>query len=104
MIPFKSIRVGPFDLKIKHLTGEARDTCLGTYSDTTMSISMRDVFETDQQEAETFLHELLHAAFSVAGIHDKDSHERTVALLSVSLAGVIRDNPRIVDWLKEKLS
>ena len=69
-----------------------------------MSISMRDVFETDQQEAETFLHELLHAAFSVAGIHDKDSHERTVALLSVSLAGVIRDNPRIVDWLKEKLS
>ena len=69
-----------------------------------MSISMRDVFETDQQEAETFLHELLHAAFSVAGIHDKDSHERTVAALSTTLAGVIRDNPKIVDWLKEKLS
>lgn len=104
MIPFKSVRIGPFDYKIKQLTGEARDTCLGTFSDTTMSISMRDVFETDQQEAETFLHELIHGMFSVAGIHDKDSHERTVSQLSSCMAGVIRDNPKLMDWLKEKLS
>src|SRR5690242_2885070 len=100
MIPFKSVRIGPFDIKIKLLEGEARDTCLGTFSDTTMSISLRDKFETQQQEAETFLHELLHAVFSVAGIHDKDSHERTVALLSTSLAGVFRDNPELIAWLR----
>lgn len=104
MIPFKTIRVGPFDIKIKQLEGEARDTCLGTFSDTTMSIAMRDVYETDQQMAETFLHEFLHALFSVAGIQDKDSHERTVALLSTILAGAIRDNPKQIDWLRKKLS
>jgi hypothetical protein len=104
MIPFKSVRVGPFDIKIKLLEGEARDSCLGTYSDTTMSISMRDVFATEQQRAETFLHELIHATFSVAGIHDKDSHERTVAALSTTLAGVIRDNPKLIEWLRKQLS
>ena len=104
MIPFKSVRVGPFDIKIKQLEGEARDTCLGTFSDTMLSISMRDVYGSEQQEAETFLHELLHAAFSIAGIHDKDSHERTVALLSTSLAGVIRDNQKLIEWLRKKLS
>ena len=100
----KSVRIGPFDVRIKHLEGEARDTCLGTFSDTTLTISIRDVFATKQQEAETFLHELIHGIFSVAGIHDRDTHERTVALLSTCLAQVIRDNPKLIDILQEKLS
>lgn len=104
MKPPKSIRVGPFDIKTKQLEGEARDSCLGTFSETTLSISMRDVFETDQQEAETYLHELLHAIYNIYGIREKDSQERIVTQMSIGMASVIRDNPDLVGWLKEKLS
>jgi len=104
MIPLKSIRVGPFDIKIKHLEGEARDSCLGTFSETTLSIAMRDKFETDQQEAETFLHELLHAIYCVYGVRVKDPEERIISQMSIGMASVIGANPKLVDWLKEKLS
>ena len=102
--PFKSVRIGPFDIIFTTLVGEERDKCLGTYSETSMAISLRDTFPSDQQMAETILHELLHAMFSVAGIQDKDSHERTVSLLSTCMAQVIRDNRKLTDWLQERLS
>ena len=104
MIPFKSVRVGPFDIKIKPLEGEERDKCLGTFSETTLSISMRDIFETDQQEAEAFLHELLHGIYCVLGVKSKDQEERIISQMSIGMASVFRDNPQLIDWLKEKLS
>ena len=104
MIPFKSIRVGPFDIRLTQLVGEERDKCLGMFSEHQMSIMMRETFASDQQEAETLLHEAVHSIFAVMGIQDKDSHERTVSALSVGLAQVIRDNPKLIAWLVEKLS
>lgn len=104
MIPFKSIRVGPFDLAIKPLTGEDRDKCLGMFSETQMSIMMRETFASDQQEAETFLHEILHAIWCVAGCKPKDPEERVISQMSTVMATVIRDNADLIDYLKEKLS
>ncbi|MGE5163042.1 MAG: hypothetical protein ACM3IH_03325 [Sphingobacteriales bacterium] len=104
MTPFKSVRVGPFDISLTTLTGEERDKCLGMFSEHQMSIMLRETFASDQQEAETLLHEVIHACFAVAAIQDKDSHERTVSMLSTCMAQVIRDNPGLIDWLKEKLS
>ncbi len=103
MTPFKSIRVGPFDIAITQLTGEERDKCLGMFSEHQMQIMVRETFASEQQEAETLLHEVIHSAFAVMGIQDKDPHERTVSALSVGLAQIIRDNPDLIDWLKEKL-
>ena len=104
MIPFKSIRVGPFDLTIKPLTGEDRDKCLGMFSETQMSILMRDQYASDQQEAETLLHEILHAIWSVGGCKAKDHEERVISQMSIVMAGVFQDNPDLIEWLKEKLS
>ena len=104
MIPFRSIRVGPFDLQIKPLTGEDRDKCLGMFSEAQMSILMRDNYASDQQEAETFLHEVLHAVWAIAGCKPKDPEERVISQMSIVTATVIRDNPDLIEWLKEKLS
>jgi hypothetical protein len=103
-VPFKSVRVGPFDLAIKPLNVEDRDKCLGMFSETQMSILMRETYGNDQQEAETFLHELLHAIYSVFGVHPEDTEERMINQMSIGMATVIRDNAGLMDWLKEKLS
>lgn len=104
MIPFKFIRVGPFDLAIKQLTGEERDKCLGMFSETQMAILMRDHYASDQQESETLLHEVLHAVWAVAGCKPKDPEERVISQMSTVLATVIRDNPDLIEFLKERLS
>ena len=104
MIPFKSIRVGPFDISINQLEGEDRDRCLGMFSETRQSILMRESYPNSQQEAETLLHELLHAVYATYGVRAKDPEERTISQMSIGMASVIRDNPDLIEWLKEKLS
>lgn len=104
MIPFKSIRVGPFDISIKPLTGEDRDKCLGLFSETQMSILMRETFATEKQEAETFLHELLHAIWAVFGLKTKDPEERVINQMSVGMATVISANAGLFTWLEKRLS
>ena len=104
MIPFKSVRVGPFDIDIIKLEGEDRDKCLGLFSEAQMTISMRDEYRNGQQEAETLLHEVIHAIRAVTGIYPKDSEERIVSQMSIGMASVIRDNPDLIEWLQENLS
>lgn len=104
MIPFKTIRVGPFDITIKQLAGEERDRCMGMYSDTQMALLMRETYHSEKQEAETLIHELLHAIYSVFGVKPKDPEERVISQMSIGMASVIRDNPKVIEWLKEKLS
>ncbi len=56
MIPIKSVRVGPFDVRIDRLTGIERDNNLGDYSATDLRIRLRESYASDQQAAETLLH------------------------------------------------
>ena len=104
MIPFKSIRVGPFDIALTQLEGKSRDNNMGEFCDTQLTISMREHYNNPQQEAETLLHELLHAIYEVMGVRSKDGEERIISQMSLGMASVIRDNPTLIDWLKEKLS
>ena len=104
MIPFKTIRVGPFDVKLKQLEAEERDKCLGMFSESQQAILMRETYPSAHQEAETFLHELMHAVYAIYGVRAKDPEERIISQMSVGMASVIRDNPDLIDWLKEKLS
>ena len=104
MIPFKSIRVGPFDVAIKKLEGEAAEKWGGTFLEHTWTISVVENYESDQIEAETFLHELFHAIYSAAGVKRKDKQERLVSQMSLVMAGVFRDNPKLIEWLRKKLS
>ena len=103
MTPFKSIRVGPFDVEITPLEGKDRDNNLGTFCDTQLRISLREAYNNPQQEAETLLHELMHAIYEVMGIRSKDGEERIISQMSLGMAMVMRDNPDLMRWLQEKL-
>ena len=47
----------------------------------------------------TVLHEILHACADVVGVDDDKAEERVVTVLSPALLQVLRDNPRLVEWL-----
>ena len=104
MIPFKSIRVGSYDVKVTPLTVEETEKCLGIFHKNEMRMGLADKYATKQMEAQIVLHELLHAIYEVMGIHAKDGEERIVAQVSQGLAQVIRDNPKLIEWLRKQLS
>jgi hypothetical protein len=98
-VPVKIVRVGPFDIQLVTLTDKERDNNMGTFSDTSLTIALRETYSLKQQEAETLLHEILHAIYEIMGVKAKDTEERVVAQMSIGLAGVIRDNPELMTWL-----
>lgn len=104
MIPFKSIRVGSYDVKVTPLTVEESEKCLGVFHKNEMRMGLADKYATKQLEAQIVLHELLHAIYDVMGIHAKDGEERTVGQMSQGLAQVMRDNPKLIEWLRKQLS
>lgn len=57
-----------------------------------------------QKAAESLLHEVLHAAFDIAGIEDKGEEERVVTALSLALCQIWRDNPGFVAFISGNLS
>ena len=105
MTPFKTIKVGPFTVKIKLLSDEDGAKHLGTFRADLMTICLNPKFENEQIEAETLLHEICHAIYYVFGIQaKKDDQERLVSLMSTGMATVFSANPRLLTYFKEKLS
>ena len=104
MIPFKTIRVGSYDVKVTPLTGEEAEKCLGIFHKTEMRMGFQDKYATKQLEAQIVLHEVCHAIYDVMDIHAKDGEERIVSQMSQGLAQVIRDNPKLIHWLGKQLS
>ncbi len=62
-----------------------------------------------RKQAETLLHETLHAVFETVGglpsrgeeEDDHDYEERLINALSPTLFGVLRENPKLLDYIKE---
>ena len=104
MIPFKSIRVGPFTIPIKTMGADEAEKNLGAFSAEKMIIWLHPKLENEQILAETLLHEIMHAIYFVFGVKEKDRQERVVSQMSVGMASAIADNPKLIAWLKEKLS
>ena len=55
------------------------------------------------QVALTLIHECLHAMWWDAGLPKKEGEERIVSALEGRLGALIRDNPKLVSYLQEKL-
>lgn len=55
-------------------------------------------------EADTTLHELLHAAWSVAGLPDKATEEQAINSLTPIILCILRDNPDLVRWLVQQVT
>jgi hypothetical protein len=62
-----------------------------------------DVSYGARQAAETLLHEILHCAFAVFPIYEKDEEERIVKGMSACLATIWRDNADVLSWIGEAI-
>ncbi len=99
-----SVIVGPYDIPIRELDPSAAEKDFGHFDSEKMEIRLRKEFATPAQAADVFLHELLHAIWSISGMDaEKDDEERLVSTLSTQLCAVIRQNTGILPYLQEAL-
>ena len=108
-----NVRVGYKDIKIKYVRPEYKKwqmtDCFGEYDYRQNTISIQHDL-CGQERANTIIHEIMHAAVQVAGLNqekaalEKDEHEEAVVnQLTNVMMGVFRDNPWIVEMLKNDL-
>lgn len=108
MKPPATVRVGPHtytivcdQAAIDRLSVEAGEARLGECDTRSLTITV-DPGQADSQLAETVVHEVLHACFSVIGAGEDVSHtveEKLVLRLAPVLQQLLVDNPKLVAWL-----
>ncbi len=100
------VRVGLYDFAIEkwHADRAAGARRWGECSCAEMRISIQLDMPTRLKAADTFMHEVQHAVFWSFGVQDEDKEERTIVLMATGLMTVYRDNPWLLDWLKEAVT
>lgn len=63
-----------------------------------------DTVHGPRQTAETLLHEIMHAMFSVWALREKDGEEEIVGTASHALCSVWVDNPEVLAWIASQLT
>jgi Zn-dependent peptidase ImmA (M78 family) len=96
----KTIKIGAYDIKLKYW-GELQET-FGQYFEVEQTIYLAPVSDATLA-ADTLLHEIMHAIFHIYVIQAHDDEERTVTTLSSGLTQVFKDNPAILDYIKDTL-
>lgn len=99
----KHVQVGPHRYRIRS-TGKATELALQGLMGQTDSRSNEILVSPDQsdgQQADTLLHEILHAAYDQTSLRrlDAEAEEAVVSALTPILLGVLRNNPEIVKVL-----
>lgn len=77
----------------------------GTTSVEQQRIMVRGFEQGPDQERDTVLHEVIHAALKMTAQGDrlKSNEEPVVYALTTALLAVLRENPELVGWLTEEL-
>jgi len=107
------VKVGYKDIKIKYVRPDYKKwemtDCFGEYDYRQNIISIQHDL-CGQERANTIIHEIMHAAVSVSGLNqekaalEKDEHEEAVVnQLTNVMMGVFRDNPWMIDMIKNQL-
>jgi hypothetical protein len=95
------VKVGPFTYSLtvyKELMNAKREDLWGQCDSHNMSIRLLDGLPSDR-EANTYLHECLHAMFHTACPH-MEEEERIVTQLAPVLMKFIKDNPKFMEYIK----
>ncbi len=104
---FKKVKIGPYLYSIRHVdhieNDEGNPDGLWSF-DTKVGgmIQMRKDIEDDTVQAEVLTHEILHALFHHFGM-ELDNEEYLVSNIAVGLIMVMKDNPKYLAYLTEKL-
>lgn len=99
MKPPKHVQVGPHRYRVHLIDAALPDAgCDGICSKDRLSIAVyREQGST--KVADTLLHELVHALLAPVKLED-DVEEAVALALGPGLLGLMRDNPRLVDWVR----
>lgn len=96
----RSVRVGPYDLRIVRLSGRHAKRDYGQFCHESQEIRLRSRYASPTLAADTLLHEILHAVWWVGQIKAKEGEEHIVTVTATTLTQVIRDNPALMLWLR----
>ena len=108
-----NVRIGYKDVKIKYVRPDYKKwemtDCFGEY-DYRQNIIQVQHDLCGQEIANTIFHEIMHAAVQVAGLNQEkaplekpEDEEAVVNQLTNVMMGVFRDNPWMIDMLKNNL-
>lgn len=102
------IKVGPTTWKILYDSEKlSTPASLGETNSFTGEIIISEDLN-PQIEVETVLHEVFHAIYATFAFHWKDvksgydREERVVGFTAAALLGVMKDNPKFVEWVMQK--
>lgn len=97
----KSVKVGPTDFSIEYVP--LNDEIFGDFSYINSRIRIEENLK-GSALVDTVLHEILHAIWKLGQLKDKrEDEERAVAIMATYLTQVLRDNPKMLTWLKKNL-
>jgi hypothetical protein len=101
-----SVRIGPFEHSIRPmgLVKSVSMNRIGEYDTLNLAIEILEEMPAARR-AETLLHELFHGLWHVSGLRNDidEDEEHAVTVLSLAMAGLIRDNPELVAYLVQNL-
>lgn len=98
-----SIKVGHRDIEVVLAPRSAMDGAYGDYLDDAQRIRL-SMDRKPQSQAETLIHEILHACWPAHWSLVGDVEETFVSALAPALSQVVRDNGELVAWLQHNLS
>lgn len=103
IFPMKTLMIGPYKYTITY-TPETNRRFRGWCDNLKLMIGIRKGMKKDMK-AEVLLHEILHAVIYTFGMahwikQKPDEHERMVWELSIALATVFKQNPKLLEMFK----
>lgn len=98
----KKVKVAGFDIDLVDLKPHVGRGTFGEFS------SLENVIRVDFSVnrihmIDTLLHEIGHAIYWTYGIHDTDEEERVVGVFATGWTQVYRDNPDLLEFIKDNL-
>lgn len=104
----RRVKVGAYDYRIElapKLPDEDGGRTWGFCDPNNYILHFFDLHEAPSPEwlIGTVLHEILHAVWDERGIGKRPDEEKAVSKLEVGLLNFMRDNPKMMNWMKKGL-
>ena len=106
-LPFKRVKIVSTDFEVQPIPSSEVDTyaVAGTTGQSPQSPAIRIAAHTSLTGlADTVLHEILHACWSTMNLGPTEEEERAVSAMATALVAVMRDNPKLREWLADACS
>lgn len=98
-VPFRSLKVGAYQVAVKRLSKKDGENNWGLYWPGKYQMDLHTAYPNKQKAAETFLHECMHIVFEERGVELGKMEEKVVTEGAKGLFALLRDNPEAMKWL-----